>query len=205
MLSRTPFQYPIRRFIIRSREVSNPRNDYLYLKLSDRSEIWQAFREHCCWCACQISKLCDNWYYQSRGFETSRNLTIRRLILYWNKVKLFYSIHSGTVTDYQMPNGAMPFASPLLLTIHATRLIISGATGPKMCYHQTPEEFSLLILNNNHNLLWLLMPSRRNTDNHHRHVHLFCYVSYGPLTRNAKLRLCMRREYRECFPRHRSK
>ena len=84
--NRTPpwalFQYPIRRLIVRYRKVSKPRD--LYLGLSDRSEIWQAPRQHWCRCACQISKRCDDLNYQSRGFETSRDLTIRRLIRYWN-------------------------------------------------------------------------------------------------------------------------
>ena len=74
--------YPIRRLIIRFREVSNPWD--LYLKLSDRSEIWQARRHHCCRGASQISKRCDDSNGQSRRFETSRDLTIRRLIGYWN-------------------------------------------------------------------------------------------------------------------------
>ena len=30
-----------------------------------------------------------------------------------------------------------------------------------------------------------------------------CSLCYGPLTRYAKFGLCMRREYRECFPRYR--
>ena len=34
---------------------------------------------------CQISMWCDNSKNQSRGCETSRDLTIRRLIGYWNK------------------------------------------------------------------------------------------------------------------------
>ena len=77
-----PSQYKIRRLIVRSREVSKPRD--LYLELSDRSEIWQALWQHCCRCACQISKRYDNLKYQSRGFQTSRDLTIRRLFGYWN-------------------------------------------------------------------------------------------------------------------------
>ena len=77
----TPFQYPKRRLIERSRKVSKPRD--LYLELSDRSEIRQALRQHCCRCACQISKQ-YNLKYQSRGFETSRDLTIRRLFGYWD-------------------------------------------------------------------------------------------------------------------------
>ena len=64
-----PFQYPIRRLIVRSREVSKQRD--LYLELSDRSEIWLAHRQHCCRCAYQIKKWCYNLNYQSRGLETS--------------------------------------------------------------------------------------------------------------------------------------
>ena len=67
--SKAPFQYLTRLLVVRSREVSQPRN--LYLKLSDRSEIWQAHRQHCCRCA--WSNRYDNWNCQSRGFETSRD------------------------------------------------------------------------------------------------------------------------------------
>ena len=87
MSCRAPSQYPKRRLIVRSREVSKSRD--LYLELSDRSEIWQALRQHCCRCACQISKRYDNLKYQSRGFETSRDLTIRRLFGYWDGAQGF--------------------------------------------------------------------------------------------------------------------
>ena len=76
------FQYPIRRLILRSSKVSKPW--YLYLELCDGSEIWQAPRQHCCRGACQISKWYNNLNYQSHGFESSRDLTIRHLIGYWN-------------------------------------------------------------------------------------------------------------------------
>ena len=76
---RAPSQYPKRRLSVRSRKVSKQR--YLYFELSDRSEIWQALRQHCCRCACQISKRSDNLKYQSRGFEISRDLTKRRLFV----------------------------------------------------------------------------------------------------------------------------
>ena len=79
-----PTQYPKRRLSVRSRKYSKPRD--LYLELPDRSEIWQALRQHCCRCACQISKRYDNLKYQSRGFETSRDLTKRRLFGYWDGV-----------------------------------------------------------------------------------------------------------------------
>ena len=80
--SRALSQYPKRRLFVRSRKVSKPRD--LHLELSGRSEIWQALWQHCCRCACQISKRYDNLKYQSRGFETLRNLTKRRLFGYWD-------------------------------------------------------------------------------------------------------------------------
>ena len=77
-----PSQYPKRRLSVRSRKVSKPRD--LSLELSDRYEIWLALRQQCCRCACQISKRYDNLKYQSRGFETLRDLTKRRLFGYWD-------------------------------------------------------------------------------------------------------------------------
>ena len=85
-----PSQYPKRRLSVRSRKVSTPRD--LYLELSDRSEIWQALRQQCCRCACQISKRYDNLNYQSRGFETLRDLTKRRLFGYWDGALLLASL-----------------------------------------------------------------------------------------------------------------
>ena len=82
LITRAPSQYPKRRLFVRSRKVSKPRD--LYLDLSDRSEIWQTLRQQCCRCACQISKRYDNLKYRSRGFETSRDLTKRRLFGYWD-------------------------------------------------------------------------------------------------------------------------
>ena len=76
------FQFPIKCLIVRSREVSKPRD--LYSKLFDRSEIWQARRQHRCRSACQISKRRDDLNCQSHGFETLWDLTIRHLIGYWN-------------------------------------------------------------------------------------------------------------------------
>ena len=77
-----PSQYPKRRLSVRSRRVSKPQD--LYLELSYCSEIWQALPQQCCRCACQISKRYDNLKYQSRGFETWRDLTERRLFGYWD-------------------------------------------------------------------------------------------------------------------------
>ena len=75
-----PSQYTNRNLFVRSRKISKPRD--WYFKLSYRFEIWQAHRQHCCRCACQISERSDNSEYKSRGFETLRNLTERRLFGY---------------------------------------------------------------------------------------------------------------------------
>ena len=84
--ARDLFQCPIRSRIVRNHTVSKQRD--LYLELSDRSEFEKTPRQHGCRCACHISKRCDDLIYQSRGFETSRDLTIRRLIRYWNGAQL---------------------------------------------------------------------------------------------------------------------
>ena len=65
---RAPSHYPKRRLSVRSNKVSKPRD--LYLELFDRSEMWQALRQQCCRCACQISKRYSNLKYRSRGFQT---------------------------------------------------------------------------------------------------------------------------------------
>ena len=49
------------------------------LGFSNRSEIWQAPRQQRCRDACQISEGYDRYKIQSRSFETSRDLAVRRL------------------------------------------------------------------------------------------------------------------------------
>ena len=78
---RTPFQYPIKRRMVRYREVSKPQ-DWL-LMLLHHFKIWQTPRHQCCRAACQISERSDNSKYKFRGFEASRDLTIRRPVGYW--------------------------------------------------------------------------------------------------------------------------
>ena len=68
---------PCTYFTARSREVSKPRDSGL--NFSNRSEIWQVPRQRCCRGACQISERYDHCNIQSRGFETSRDLAVRRL------------------------------------------------------------------------------------------------------------------------------
>ena len=61
----------------RSHEVSNQRDSSL--NFSNRSEIWQAPRQHYCRDACQISERYDHYNIQSRGFEISWDLAMGRL------------------------------------------------------------------------------------------------------------------------------
>ena len=98
--SRAPSQYPKRRLFVRSRKVSKPRD--LYLEFCDRSEIWQALRQQCCRCACQISNRYDNLKYQSRGFETLRDLTKRRLFGYWDGA-LMTPVWRSSISHAQSP------------------------------------------------------------------------------------------------------
>ena len=84
VMTQGPVQYPIGRLFVRSRKFSKPRDLHLHSKLSDRSKIWRVPRQDSCRSAYQISKRCDDLNYKSRGFETSRDLTIKCLIRYWN-------------------------------------------------------------------------------------------------------------------------
>ena len=76
------FKYLLRSLIVRFHEDSKPGD--LHLKLFDLSEIWQAHRQHRCRRPCQIAKLCDDSNDQSHGSGTLQDLSIRRLIGYWN-------------------------------------------------------------------------------------------------------------------------
>ena len=60
----------------RSREVSKPRD--LGLIFSSHSEIWQAPQQQHCRNVCQIAERYDHYNIESRGFETSRDLVVRR-------------------------------------------------------------------------------------------------------------------------------
>ena len=51
--------------------------------LSNCSEIWQAPRQQRCRDVCQISERYDNYNIQSHGFETSRDLAVKRLTAQW--------------------------------------------------------------------------------------------------------------------------
>ena len=47
------------------------------------SDIWPASRQRCCWGACQMLERLKNIKPQSRGFETSRDLAVRRPSAWW--------------------------------------------------------------------------------------------------------------------------
>ena len=80
--------HPTRRLIIRPLEVSR-QQDWWY-KLSHRCEIWQAPRQQCCGGDYQFPERSGNSKYKFRGFETSLDLTTRRLIGYWNGALVSY-------------------------------------------------------------------------------------------------------------------
>ena len=61
----------------RSREASKPRDSSL--DFSNHSWIWQAPRQQRCRDSCQILERYDHYNIQSRGFETLRDLAVRRL------------------------------------------------------------------------------------------------------------------------------
>ena len=83
--TRAPFQHPTRRLIVRSNELSKPR-DWEF-KLLHRLEIWQAHRLERCRGASQFSERSDYSKYKSHGFETWWDLRVRLLIEYWYRTK----------------------------------------------------------------------------------------------------------------------
>ena len=63
------------------RQISNPPDWVLYWPY--HSEIWQIHRQEWCRCICQISEWLDKSKPEYRGFKTSRDLAVRRLIALW--------------------------------------------------------------------------------------------------------------------------
>ena len=79
LMANWTFQYPIRCLIVRSREVSK-QWDWQF-DLWHWFEIWQVQHSQA---AVRISEWSNNSKHKFRGFETSLDLTVRRLIRYWN-------------------------------------------------------------------------------------------------------------------------
>ena len=90
------------RLTARSREVWKPRDSGL--NFSNRHGIWQAHRQHCCRDVCQISKRYDHYNAKSRRFETSQDLTVRRLCLNLWKPGVSYEniilFHHGEIRSH---------------------------------------------------------------------------------------------------------
>ena len=68
-----------------STEVSKPRDSCL--DISDHSEIWQAPRQQCCRDAWQMSERYDHYNILCHGFETSRDLAVRRFAWPYVQIK----------------------------------------------------------------------------------------------------------------------
>ena len=66
----------LRRFSSRSHGISKPR--VLGLTIFDPSGIWEVPRQECCRCIYQMSERCAHGNTQSRRFNASRNLVVRR-------------------------------------------------------------------------------------------------------------------------------
>ena len=109
---RVPFQYPIRRFLYdlaksRTHEIciQNRRIPLIYDRYIDSR------------CTCHILERCDDFIYQSRGFETSRELTIR---LSWD-IEAVSCYHLTIIkNDRQCPDKNIlmpPSTYPLILTL----------------------------------------------------------------------------------------
>ena len=71
------------RLIARSREYSKPRDSSL--NFLNRSEIWEAPQQQCYGTTCPIPERYDNYNIQSHGFETTRDLAVRRPTSQWTE------------------------------------------------------------------------------------------------------------------------
>ena len=86
------------------------------LQWSYRSEIWQAFRQHCCRDACQISERLKRSKPDSRCFETSQDLTVRQCnkiptsVDKWTSAQLYITgdpFHTNWLQAYYIPLGVL--------------------------------------------------------------------------------------------------
>ena len=73
-----------------------------YLDISNRSEISQAPRQLRYRDACHISERYDHYHTQTRGFETSRYLTVRHHLLgEWRSLGFFYlQLHEWLIKSH---------------------------------------------------------------------------------------------------------
>ena len=73
---------------------------------------------------CQIKRRYDNSNYQSCGYETSRNLTIRYLIGYWNKNPV-YDFTNKLTFDLSTSNWSHQLLACTWLHLGITAIVIS--------------------------------------------------------------------------------
>ena len=78
----------------RSHEASKPQN--WMLKLTYHSEIWQASWQYCCSGNCQISEWLKKFKPESRGFQTSWDLAVRRPSTKWIKAWSYQELTKDT-------------------------------------------------------------------------------------------------------------
>ena len=139
--TRTLFQCPIRRLIVRSRKISKQRGFDLYSELSDRSEIWLAA------CACQISKRYQYLNNRFRTFETLRDLTISRLIGYWKGALNFDTLYYSDILSWYWwnlltsANQIAQIGSCDRSRIHVPDLGGTGVWPGKNCFHKKRKSF----------------------------------------------------------------
>ena len=119
-----PFECTIRCLIIRSRNVSKPRD--LYSELYDRSDIWQARRQQCCLCACQISKRYDNLNHRFRGYGTAQNLAMSYRILKWD-LDYTHEINHIVIHKMQLHADRKWLGNAMPLILFKTLLLISSS------------------------------------------------------------------------------
>ena len=101
-VSLSPFQYPIRRLIVRSREVSKPR-DWEF-KLSHRFDILQAHRQQCCQGACQILERSVKTKYKKGGLDTSWGVTSYRISKQGPGIYREFLIKRNAIFDTKLPD-----------------------------------------------------------------------------------------------------
>ena len=97
----TPFRCPMGHPAVGSRGVSRLRDSNL--KLSVRSGIWQAPRQHCYWCARRISERYEHFNNRPRSFMTLWGLPVGRLVGYWDGAQGAVSIRKTVLPGMAIP------------------------------------------------------------------------------------------------------
>ena len=94
------------RLTAKSQQASKPRDSGL--NFSNRSGIWQTPRWHRCRHRYQVSKQYDHYNTQSRGYKTSRDLSVRCFTAWWIEAQVCLAIFIGVY----LPEPKNPYAFP---------------------------------------------------------------------------------------------